>query len=455
MNPRRVRVLQNGPDQKGPIIYWMSRDQRAEDNWALIYGFKQSVRKKVPFGVVFCLVNDFLGATRRQYDFMLKGLRRVSEKLLEYEIPFFLLRGDPSLELPDFIKNNQASLLITDFDPLREKRKWKAQFMEKSPIEIHEVDTHNIVPAWIASSKQEYGAYTIRPKIARLLPEFLDEYPLMQMNSLHQSWQKNSINWDDLYGNCSGDSSIPPVTQFISGSKSALQQLQQFIGEKLESYDTQRNDPNADAQSHLSSFLHFGQISAQRIALEVQKASVAKNKKAAFLEEVIIRRELSDNYCWYNLNYDKFNGFPSWAQKTLNQHRKDQREYRYSLEEFEKGQTHDQLWNAAQKEMVYTGKMHGYMRMYWAKKILEWSETPEIALQNAIYLNDRFELDGRDPNGYTGIAWSIGGVHDRAWGERPVFGKIRYMSYRGSRSKFDVDQYISQYKNWEESKRKD
>jgi deoxyribodipyrimidine photo-lyase len=275
------------------------------------------------------------------------------------------------------------------------------------------------------------------------------------MNSSHQSWQGDSINWGDLFGNCPGDSSLPPITQFIPGSRSALRQLQQFLKEKMDFYDNQRNDPNANAQSNLSPFLHFGQISAQRIALEVQKASIAKDKKAAFLEEVVIRRELSDNFCWYNLNYDQFAGFPSWAQQTLNQHRKDQREYRYSLEEFEKAQTHDQLWNAAQKEMVYTGKMHGYMRMYWAKKILEWSETPEIALQSTIYLNDRYELDGRDPNGYAGIAWSIGGVHDRAWGERPVFGKIRYMSYRGSRSKFDVDQYISQYKDWEESVRKD
>ncbi|HHT11104.1 MAG TPA: deoxyribodipyrimidine photo-lyase [Atribacter sp.] len=455
MNPKRVRVLQNGLDRTGPVVYWMSRDQRVEDNWALIYGLEYADRKKVPFGVIFCLVNDFLGATRRQYDFMLKGLQQVHEELLRYKIPFFYLKGNPSLVLPDFIKTNKISLLITDFDPLRMKRQWKAQLMEKSPVEIREVDAHNIVPVWIASSKQEYGAYTIRPKISRLLPEFLDEYPLIQMNSSHQSWQGDSINWGDLFGNCPGDSSLPPITQFIPGSRSALRQLQQFLKEKMDFYDNQRNDPNANAQSNLSPFLHFGQISAQRIALEVQKASIAKDKKAAFLEEVVIRRELSDNFCWYNLNYDQFAGFPSWAQQTLNQHRKDQREYRYSLEEFEKAQTHDQLWNAAQKEMVYTGKMHGYMRMYWAKKILEWSETPEIALQSTIYLNDRYELDGRDPNGYAGIAWSIGGVHDRAWGERPVFGKIRYMSYRGSRSKFDVDQYISQYKDWEESVRKD
>ncbi|HAX98150.1 MAG TPA: deoxyribodipyrimidine photolyase [Candidatus Atribacteria bacterium] len=454
MNPKRVRVLQNGPDQKGPVIYWMSRDQRVEENWALIYGLEQAIQKKVPFGVVFCLVNDFLGATRRQYEFMLKGLQLLSEKLLEYKIPFFLLRGDASLALSDFIKTNQASLLITDFDPLREKRKWKAQLMEKSSIEIHEVDAHNIVPVWIASPKQEYGAYTIRPKISRLLPEFLDEFPTIQTNNFHQSWQSQSINWDDVLSHCPGDTSILPVTQFIPGSKNALQQLHQFLEGKLEMYDSQRNDPNADGQSNLSPFLHFGHISAQRIALDVQKASIAKDKKTAFLEEVVVRRELSDNYCWYNLDYDRFSGFPNWARATLNHHRSDRREYLHSQKEFELAQTHDPLWNAAQREMVYTGKMHGYMRMYWAKKILEWSETPEEALQISIYLNDRYELDGRDPNGYTGIAWSIGGIHDRAWAERPVFGKVRYMSYRGARSKFDVDQYISKYEAEENRGRK-
>lgn len=455
MNPKRIRVLQNGPERNGPVVYWMSRDQRVKDNWAIIYGLEKATLKKTPFGVVFCLVDDFLGATRRQYEFMLKGLQQVSEELTEFKIPFFLLKGNPSYTLPDFIKINQASLLITDFDPLRIKRQWKDQVMEISPVEVHEVDAHNIVPVWVTSSKQEYGAYTIRPKISRLLPEFLDEFPPIKMKVSHQSWQGNLVHWDELLLQCPGDASVPPVIHFSSGSKNAVKHLQQFLEEKLEFYNSQRNDPNADAQSNLSPFLHFGQISAQRIALEVQKASVSRDKKAAFLEEVIIRRELSDNYCWYNINYDKFIGFPSWAQITLNQHRKDQREYQYSLEKFEKAQTHDQLWNAAQKEMVFTGKMHGYLRMYWAKKILEWSETPEVALENAIYLNDRYELDGRDPNGYTGIAWSIGGVHDRTWPERPVFGKIRYMSYRGSRSKFNVDQYISQIKDLEGTERKD
>lgn len=194
--------------------------------------------------------------------------------------------------------------------------------------------------------------------------------------------------------------------------------------------------------SNLSSYLHFGQISAQRVALEVQPFIEYAESQKSFLEELIVRRELSDNFCFYNKYYDSFEGFPNWAKKTLNEHRNDKREFIYSLQQFEDAKTHDDLWNAAQIEMTTTGKMHGFMRMYWAKKILEWSASPEDALETAIYLNDKYELDGRDPNGYVGCAWSIGGVHDRAWAERPVFGKIRFMNYNGCKRKFDINSYI-------------
>jgi deoxyribodipyrimidine photo-lyase len=176
--------------------------------------------------------------------------------------------------------------------------------------------------------------------------------------------------------------------------------------------------------------------------LEVSEAHVDKQSRETFLEELVVRRELSDNFCFYNSNYDNFRGFPEWARKTLDIHRGDAREYHYTAEQLECAETHDDLWNAAQTEMVKRGKMHGYMRMYWAKKILEWTESPEMAMEVAVYLNDRYELDGRDPNGYAGIAWSIGGVHDRAWNERPVFGKIRYMSYNGCKTKFNVKEYL-------------
>jgi deoxyribodipyrimidine photo-lyase len=221
--------------------------------------------------------------------------------------------------------------------------------------------------------------------------------------------------------------------------------MYEFIQNRIEQYPEQSNDPNQNAISHMSPYLHFGQISAQRIALEVQKADISDEAREAYLEQLIIRRELTDNYCFYNDNYDSIDGFPDWAKKTIAEHKNDEREYVYKLEEFEKAQTHDDLWNAAQKEMVKKGKMHNYMRMYWAKKILEWTESVEDAFKIALYLNDKYELDGRDPNGYVGVAWSVGGVHDRAWQERDIFGKIRYMSYNGCKRKFDVERYIGKY----------
>jgi len=308
------------------------------------------------------------------------------------------------------------------------------------------VDSHNIIPCWMASPKQEFAAYTFRPKVNKLLPGFLDSFPSLKKHPF--SWIKRSrqVNWKKAREGLDVDDSVPPVEGIKPGEAAAKKTLRHFISQKLAAYDSQRNDPNRDALSNLSPYQHFGQISAQRVALEVRKAGVPEGDREAFLEELIVRRELADNYCYYNKNYDNFCGFPDWAQKSLNEHRKDEREHRYSRAQLEKGRTHDELWNAAQVEMVKTGKMHGYMRMYWAKKILEWTKSPEQAQKTAIFLNDKYELDGRDPNGYTGIAWSIGGVHDRAWFSRPIFGKVRYMSFGGAKSKFDVDAYVAKIK---------
>jgi deoxyribodipyrimidine photo-lyase len=446
MFQNRVRLIQNGRLGSGPVVYWMSREQRTADNWALLYAQQIAIERKVPVVVIFCLVPQFLEATIRQYAFMLKGLQEVEQSLAKKNIPFILLTGDPEQVIPKFILQSKSSMLITDFDPLHIKRDWKQRVGESIPIPVYEVDAHNIVPCWIASPKPEFGAYTLRPKLHRLLPEYLDEFP--KLKSHPYPWKsrlKQNIAWNKVIAALKVDRTVPEVTQFIPGEKAALKVLTDFIKHKLINYDENRNDPNLDAQSNLAPYLHFGQIVPQRVALAVIKSTVPKKAKAPFLEELIVRRELSDNFCYYNPNYDSIAGFPNWAKQTFNEHRADNREYRYSIDQFELGQTHDLLWNAAQLEMVITGKMQGYLRMYWAKKILEWTESPEQAMSIAIYLNDKYSLDGRDPNGYTGIAWSIGGVHDRAWNERPVFGKIRYMSYNGCKSKFEVKQYISKY----------
>lgn len=444
INEKRIRLLQKGNETSGPIVYWMSRDQRVHDNWALIFSQKLALEKQKPLAVVFNLVPDFLEATIRQYGFMMKGLQQVEEELKKYNIPFFLTLGKPENEIPHLLNKLNASVLVSDFDPLKIKRIWKRDVAQKINIPFYEVDAHNIVPCLYVSDKVEFGAYTIRPKIHRALPEFLDEFPKLK---IMKSYETNSdlIDWNKAEKSLNINRDVKEVDWIKPGEVNAQKVLKDFLENKFDQYAESRNDPNKKALSDLSPYLHFGQISAQRVALTVEQFYKKHPSTDAFLEELIVRRELSDNFCYFNTRYDSFEGFPEWAKKTLNEHRKDKREFIYTLEEFEQAKTHEDLWNAAQTEMLKTGKMHGYMRMYWAKKILEWSRSPEEALKISIYLNDKYELDGRDPNGYVGCAWSIGGVHDRAWTEKPVFGKIRYMNLNGAKRKFDIETYIRRF----------
>jgi deoxyribodipyrimidine photo-lyase len=438
----RVRLLKQGREVSGPVLYWMSRDQRSRDNWALLYAQELALSLGVPLGVVFCLAPAFLGATLRQYGFLLRGLEGTARALRTKGIPFFFLAGDPAKELPRFVRAQHISALVTDFDPLRIKQRWKESVAERITVPVFEVDAHNIVPCWIASRKREYGAYTLRPKLRKLLPQFLLDLPSLARHPNAWKGRAPVINWTRVRSGLRVDRKVPEVGWITPGEDAAHRALASFVRARLKSYDEQRNDPALDGQSGLSPYLHFGQLSAQRVALAVLRSKAPERAKEAFLEELITRRELSDNFCFFTPDYDAPTCFPDWAQRTLEAHRKDPRPYRYSLKELEAGRTHDPLWNAAQQNMVQRGKMHGYLRMYWAKKILEWTRSPWEAMEIAIHLNDRYELDGRDPNGYAGIAWSIGGVHDRPWGERSIFGMVRYMSEKGCRSKFDVDGYI-------------
>jgi deoxyribodipyrimidine photo-lyase len=447
MKDERVRILKKRSERPGPVVYWMSRDQRSRDNWALQFSQELAIQRKSPLIVVFCLVPQFLGATIRQYGFMLKGLQETERNLKGKNIPFFLLTGSPEEEIPKFLKRHKAGVMVMDFDPLRLKRAWKKAVIDKIHIPAYEVDAHNIIPCGVASPKQEFAAYTFRPKVKRLLAEFLDDFPSLEKHPFNFQEKIIATDWEVVRKVLKVDSNVLEAGWIKPGEKAAQQTVHHFVEHKLSGYDIKRNDPSQDGQSNLSPYLHFGQISAQRVVIEIKRSKSLVKDRTAFLEELIVRRELSDNFCFYNSHYDNFEGFPDWAKKTLNEHRSDKRDYLYSLEQFETAQTHDALWNAAQMETVKTGKMHGYIRMYWAKKILEWTETPEEAQKIAIHLNDKYELDGRDPNGYTGIAWSMGGVHDRAWFPRPVFGKIRYMSFKGAQSKFNVKAYILKVNN--------
>jgi deoxyribodipyrimidine photo-lyase len=344
---------------------------------------------------------------------------------------------------------------------------------------FHMVDAHNIIPVWEVSEKVEFAARTIRPKIYKKIAEYLTDFPKLEKNENNNthfvSETFKNTDWDYIhktlkihmkiqsYANATEDKKKTDTT---NNSYDAHKKLKNFLENKLEAYDVKRNDANVDGQSGLSAHIMWGHISVQRIALETLKHiqlpiekvlsedkngsgdKVFINKNAsAFLEELIVRGSLSENFCYYNSNYDNFLGLANWAQEALRKASTDKREYVYTLEEFENALTHDELWNAAQLEMLHTGRMHGYMRMYWAKKILEWTDSPEQAIKYAVYLNDKYELDGWSPNGYAGVLWSIGGLHDRAWFSRPVYGTIRYMARSGCEKKFDVKEYVKKYIN--------
>ncbi|WP_243349517.1 deoxyribodipyrimidine photo-lyase [Parabacteroides sp. FAFU027] len=446
----RINLLNNQSvtDSK-LVIYWMSRDQRVWDNHALLAAAQLAAESNRKLRVLFCLDEKFPGANLRSFDFMLRGLEQVAQGLSELGIRIELLRGEPSVEVVRYLKANDCAALFSDFDPLRVKRQWKEEVNREIHVAHFEVDAHNIVPCRVASQKQEYGAYTLRPKINRLLPFYLNDLSELLVQeellkrvgegSAAKVFSANALLDEMQLARTVSALSLP------SGEEAAREAIQHFISGRLAGYDEQRNLPELDHQSDLSPYLHFGQLSAQRLTQEVQQADVPENDRAAFLEQVIVRRELSDNFCYYNTSYDRWEGAPDWAKETLLSHAADEREYLYELSQFENAETHDPLWNAAQVQLLRSGKIHGYMRMYWAKKILEWTPSPQEALQIAIYLNDKYAIDGRDPNGYVGCQWAICGLHDRPWTTRPVFGKIRFMNDKGCKRKFDVERYIGMW----------
>ena len=431
-----------GPVKHGDyILYWMQAAQRIHGNHALALAADEAARLNLPLVVYFGLTSDFPDADLRHYRFMLEGLCDVEAGLKKLSIPFIL-----RLEAPDQgvlqLASNAASV-ITDNGWLRIQRTWRRNVAEHLICRFQVVETECIVPVQIASSKDEYAAATIRRKIHKRLDQYLNLPPDLhyQPTASIPNLKGESLHTiDKILSLLPLNRSVPPVKSFIGGQNRGLKVLEDFIHTRLDRYHTDRNDPSKHAVSNLSPYLHFGQVSPHFIACSVRDADSPGT--AAFLEEFIVRRELAWNFVRYNSAYDSIDCLPQWAQKTLHDHRNDPREYIYDVQQLERAQTHDPAWNAAQMEMLLTGKMHGYMRMYWGKKLIEWTETPESAYNVALYLNNKWELDGRDPNGFAGIAWCFG-KHDRAWAERPVFGKVRYMNFNGLKRKFNIHDYIA------------
>ncbi len=438
---QRIRQLNNKPVKPGDyVLYWMQAAQRTEYNHALEYTIRRANELNRPVIVVFGLTDDYPQANLRHYHFMLTGLKEVKQSLEKKGIIFVIKHSSPELAVLEM--SDKAAITIVDAGWTKIQQKWRKHVARKINCLLEEVETNLILPIMEVTDKENFSAGTLRPRINAKLPNYLVKLKHTQIKhlSLDMNFESFDIsNIDHALAKLKIDHSVKPVKNFKAGTSQAKKLLKDFIKNKLNDYDTLRNDPCKNYTSNMSPYLHFGQISPLYIALEVSKST--SKGKAAYIEELIVRRELSHNFIYYNDNYDKLNCLPCWAMNTLNFHRKDKREYVYTLEQFEKAKTHDIYWNAAQKEMVITGKMHGYMRMYWGKKILEWSKNPREGFKIAVYLNNKYELDGRDANGYAGVAWCFG-KHDRAWSERKVFGKIRYMNAAGLKRKFDRDKYV-------------
>ena len=421
------------------VLYWMRRAQRGEDNPALDVAVEAGNTLQKPVLVFFGLV-PMHDTNRRHYEFMVQGFTDVETALRKKNVRF-VLRRHPGHGVTKFCDDVRAALLVTDENPLRGPERRLQKVVRQLRIPVWSVDADLVVPSRFIE-KSQYAASIIRPKLLKFRDEFL-----VQPTS-PRAW----VGWKGRIESLAPDreclrglkinNSVQPVSGVRGGAREASKLLREFIFNKLSAYPKQRNHPEADGTSRLSPYLHFGQISPVRIALEVMKSSAPKSAKDQFLDQLLTWRELAINFVRFNPNYDNFECAEPWAQRTLGKHAKDQRPVLYNELQLENAETYDPLWNAAQIRMVEHGWMHNYMRMYWGKKILEWTRSPAEAFQIAVRLNDKYEIDGRDPNGYAGIAWAIVGKLDRPWFERPIFGQIRYMSLASTGKKFDSKKYI-------------
>ena len=447
----RVNVRRDGvPDPNGKaVVYWLQRAERAFDNPALDCAVNVANALGLPVVVYFAGISNFPHANLRHYVFLNQGLRDVQQDLKQRNVSF-VLRNAPREDHLTMFADAKAAIVIGDENPMRAPESWRRTIAEKIKVPFWTVDADTIVPS-NRFDKAQYAAYTIRTKLWKMVPDYLTP---SENSSAKHAWQKPrgfyaddvakdmTAGWKDL------DRSVPAVDDLPGGAHAARARLQRFVGAMLPGYAHNRNHPDQDATSILSPYLHYGHISPLTIYLAIE-AAVAKDRSLresadSFLDELVTWRELCVNWVKYDPNYDNPACAEPWARRTVEAHAEDARDPLYTAKQMERAETYDELWNAAQRQMVRRGWMHNFMRMYWAKKILEWSPDNATAMKTAIYLNDKYFVDGRDPGGYAGIAWAIYGKFDRPWGERSIFGKIRYMSAASSGRKFNSKAYIAQ-----------
>ncbi len=449
IQPSRIQALNDlGPAKGDFVLYWMQQSQRAEYNHALEYAIEQANTLDQGILVVFGLMDAYPDANLRHYTFMLEGLQETQAVLAKRGIKMVVQKGNPADVA--LAAGQKASLIVCDRGYLRHQRQWRKKVAQKALCRVVQIESDVVVPVEVVSAKAEYAARTIRPKIHKHLNDYLVEPKSAKLKKSSLNMRISGLDLADigaLAQKLSIDKSIFPVTALFAGGTSvAKKNFKEFLRLRFESYVANRNQPQTDDVSHMSKYLHFGQISPLYLALQILKTGKHPRKaREAFIEELVVRRELAMNFVYFMPNYDSYGCLPTWAQKTLAEHEKDRREYLYNRRLLEDAKTHDEYWNAAMQEMKATGFMHNYMRMYWGKKILEWSRTPEQAFNTTLAINNKYFLDGRDANSYAGVAW-VFGMHDRAWFERSIFGTVRYMAASGLERKCDIQAYVEKVK---------
>ncbi|MBZ4643512.1 MAG: Deoxyribodipyrimidine photo-lyase [Deferribacteraceae bacterium] len=435
----RIKQTHKAENKGKYILYWMQGAFRCNYNHSLEFSIYLSNLYNLPLIVLVILNLDYPEANYRSFKFFLEGLNDISNTLKNRKISLHLRKGRFESVLSEYKTNIHT--LVTDKSYLPNLKNIKIDIFKKLNLNSYEVDTNLVVPVEIASSKMEYGGYTIRPKIKRLYENYISDF---SMNDYKNAYVEQIIDFD-----INDTDSLLKSVEYVSpinikgGEKNAENTLEYFIQTGFKRYALQRNDPCSNVESNLSPFLHFGHISPIKV-LKTLPHDDFENYEA-FLEQIVIRRELAHNFTFYSDTTNNLSKYlPKWAKDTLFDHKQDEKKYLYKLKDFEQANTHDIYWNAAQKELLKTGKIHNYMRMYWGKKIIEWSNDYKEAYNIMAYLNNKYAIDGRDPNSYAGIMWCFG-MHDRPFIERDIFGKIRYMSENGLKRKFDIEKY---YKMW-------